>query len=69
MALSGFTLFKVPKGWQMSIRIEGEEGWSVRIVSDELANNLLARLGGRVQSVLALQAPRFVRTTPVPGGR
>jgi hypothetical protein len=40
--LSGFTLFETSRGWQLSTREVGEDGWSVRIVSDEQAEVLLA---------------------------
>ena len=35
--LTGFTLFSVPKGWQMSVRLKDELGWRVRIISQEEA--------------------------------
>jgi hypothetical protein len=42
--LSGFTLFKVSAGWQLSTRAEGETGWSVRIIPDSAAQVILGRL-------------------------
>ncbi len=29
--LQGFTLFKVPRGWQLSLREEGTDGWQVHV--------------------------------------
>ncbi len=37
--LTGFTIFKVSKGWQMSTRF-GDDAWSVRIVADEVAQEV-----------------------------
>jgi len=31
--LTGFTLFQTSKGWQLSTRQEGDNGWSVKHVS------------------------------------
>ena len=43
--LSGFTLFKVAKGWQMSLRLAEEGGWLIRHISDEDAARLLDLVG------------------------
>ena len=43
-SLTGFTLFQNNKGWQMSIRIEGESGWSVAQISEEQAEAILSML-------------------------
>lgn len=39
--LYSFTLFQVPKGWQMSTREVGEVGWSVRIIPESEAQLVL----------------------------
>ncbi len=41
MILTGFTLFQVPKGWQMSVRLKNETGWSVQLISDTEASSIL----------------------------
>jgi hypothetical protein len=46
MTLSGFTLFKVPRGWQLSTRTEGEVGWSVRLIKADEAECILSSLSG-----------------------
>jgi beta-lactamase class D len=43
--LVGFTLFQHPgRGWQMSTRIKGEDGWFVGYVDDAYAQELFDRL-------------------------
>jgi hypothetical protein len=43
MQLSGFTLFQTGKGWQLSLRPQGEEGWSVHAgFPDEKAQEILS---------------------------
>ncbi len=40
--ISGLTLFKSRQGWQLSIRPAGEDGWSIRYISDADAAQILA---------------------------
>src|SRR5580700_9422891 len=40
-SLSGFTLFEVSKGWQLSFRRDGDSGWSVHIVDETIARRFL----------------------------
>jgi hypothetical protein len=43
--LVGFTLFQHPgRGWQMSTKIRGEDGWFVGYVDDDYAQQLFDRL-------------------------
>jgi|KBSMisStaDraftv2_1062788.scaffolds.fasta_scaffold00065_13 hypothetical protein len=43
--ISGFTLFENPgKGWQMSVRRQGEAGWDVSRVTAEQAAVILSLL-------------------------
>jgi len=43
--ISGFTLFEHPgKGWQMSVRRDGETGWDVSIIPAEQAAVVLSML-------------------------
>lgn len=43
--ISGFTLFENPgKGWQMSVRRQGEHGWDVKPVTAEQATVILSLL-------------------------
>lgn len=58
--LTGFTLFKITKGWQMSTRVEGEVGWFVRFVTEERAREILAQIpetGHKPQGMAVLPAP------------
>jgi len=41
VTLTGFTLFKVQSGWQLSTREGDDTAWSVRIISEEQAQTLL----------------------------
>lgn len=44
--LQGFTLFlHEGRGWQMSVRRVGENGWDVKIIPEEDAQRILALLG------------------------
>ena len=58
--LTGFTLFKVTRGWQMSLRPVGEEGWIIRIISDEDASRILSTVGNdpTPTSIIATTATR-----------
>ena len=51
--LTGFTLFKVKAGWQMSTRDKGETGWNVEIIPDNRAQALLMMLGFTAEYVVA----------------
>ena len=42
--LSGFTLFAVKGGWQMSIRPANEPGWIVQLIPDAMAQRILLAL-------------------------
>jgi hypothetical protein len=42
--LTGFTLFQVKAGWQMSIRPKNEIGWVVKIIPEDQARVILAAL-------------------------
>ena len=64
--LSGFTLFKVTKGWQMSLRLAEEEGWLVRHVSDEDASRLLDLVGEDPAPINVVASSELV---PPPRGR
>lgn len=55
MSLSGFTLFKVPKGWQLSTREEGETGWIIRMVSEDKARLILKTVDPVIDHVPAEQ--------------
>ena len=41
LKLSGLTLFKTFSGWQLSLRPEGEPGFTVEFISDQDARKLL----------------------------
>ena len=59
--LAGFTLFIGNKGWQMSIRPVGEEGWSVHHIDQQQADELLAVIGKQPQVTASLTARDGVR--------
>ncbi len=62
MSLSGFTLFKVPRGWQLSMRQEGTDGWQVIAdFPEDKARRLLSEISSLVSEV-----PK-PRTEPVRG--
>ena len=42
--LEGFTLFHGNKGWQLSTKQKGVDGWSVRHISDWDAQGILNQL-------------------------
>ena len=58
MKLTGFTLFRVSRGWQMSTRIDGEDGWSVQIISDADAVDLLRKITASADRVIAPETPK-----------
>jgi hypothetical protein len=71
--LSGFTLFKTGGRWQLSTRQEGRDGWDVRFIGNELAQDIFEKIATGVElppvvhrKVLALSPdpivkPKFVR--------
>ena len=64
MSLSGFTLFRhPPRGWQMSTRLRGEDGWEVRIIPDDQAQAILQSID---DLLVALGTPA---RPPSPPGR
>ena len=57
--LTGFTLFVHPgRGWQMSTRERGEEGWSVQIISDEVADRILKTVQSEIPPIPGREPPR-----------
>lgn len=63
--LTGFTLFKIPgRGWQLSTRPEGEQGWMVRIIPDSQAEFFLES----ISKLLITDNLKLVRPAP-PSGR
>jgi hypothetical protein len=44
--LEGFTLFHGNKGWQLSTKQAGVDGWSVRHIPEEHAQRILAEIDG-----------------------
>ena len=42
--LDGFTLFQGSRGWQLSTREKGEQGFSIHYISDARAGELLVKL-------------------------
>lgn len=62
MSLSGFTLFKVPRGWQLSLRQEDTDGWQVVVdFPEDKARRILREIG-----ILVAEIPR-PKTEPVRG--
>lgn len=62
--LEGFTLFKNDKGWQMSVRRQGEHGWDVKIVPDEDAQRVLSMLeaNGHPDGPITIRSEAFTIT-------
>lgn len=57
--LSGFTLFRTGKGWQLSIRVEGEDGWLVHAgFPDARAQTILQHVGGLLPTSQVTEASR-----------
>lgn len=55
--LQGFTLFYGAKGWQLSVRAVGEDGWSVHQLDREQAAEILSAVGSNPLVIKSLAAP------------
>jgi hypothetical protein len=62
--LTGFTLFKTPKGWQLSTSIQSEAGWFVRRVDEEIANRVLSAIPTELLPDMDFTPPKYELPTP-----
>jgi len=62
--LEGFTLFHGNKGWQLSTKQKGVDGWSVRHISDWDARGILNQLD-RIDPKAGSESPREKETDKV----
>jgi hypothetical protein len=59
--LEGFTLFRSSKGWQLSIKRVGVDGWSVRHIPESHAKTILAEVEGVAGHHIEAPAPSHKR--------
>jgi hypothetical protein len=68
--ITGFTLFAVRNGWQMSVRPKDESGWKVSIVPEERALAILSDMEKFVVGDVVKPKPEWAgNPNEVPSGR
>lgn len=62
--LTGFTLFRVTKGWQMSTRTVSENGWEVQTTPDATASEILDLVDAYLRKTRSIAAYRETEPRP-----